>query len=84
MKTKALVAIHFSKALPLSIVCRPFLPIFIKGIRQNLRLKISAFSEHFYFKGQVPFKNDGFTLSDIPNPLKFVSSVRRRAVFSRT
>ena len=49
MTGKAYVAVRFSKALPLSIVRGPFLPIFIKGIRRNLlvRLKISAFSEHF-------------------------------------
>ena len=66
MKTKAKVAIHFSKALPLNVVRGPFLPIFIKGIRRNLRLKISAFSEHFHFKGQVPLKNVGFKLSGVP------------------
>ena len=84
MKSKAYVAIHHSKALPLSIVWGPFSQSFIKGIRCNLRLKSSAFSEHFHSKGQVPLKNVGFTLSDVPYPLKFVCSVGRRAVFSRT
>ena len=39
MKSKAYVAIHHSKALPLSIVRGPFSLSFIKGIRRNLRLK---------------------------------------------
>ena len=73
MKTKALVAIQFLKALPLSIVRGPFSLSFIKGIRHNLCLKSSAFCEHFHSKGQVPLKNVGFTLSDVPYPLKFVS-----------
>ena len=47
MTGKAYVAIRCSKALPLSIVHGPFLPIFIKGIRHNLRFKNPAFSEHF-------------------------------------
>ena len=47
MTGKAYVAICCSKALPLSIVRGPFLPIFIKGIRRNLRLKSPAFNEHF-------------------------------------
>ena len=47
MKTKAQVAIHHSKALPLSIVRVPFSQSFIKGIRCNLRFKNPAFSEHF-------------------------------------
>ena len=47
MTGKAYVAISCLKALPLSIVRGPFLPIFIKGIRRNLRLKNPAFSEHF-------------------------------------
>ena len=47
MKTKALVAIHHSKALPLSIVRGPFSQSFIQRIRRNLRLKNPAFSEHF-------------------------------------
>jgi len=49
-----------------TIVRGPFLLIFIEGIRRNLRLKISAFSELFQSKGQVPLKNVGFTLSDVP------------------
>ena len=81
---RAYVAIHHSKALSLSNVRCLFLSIFIKGIRRNLRLKSSAFSEHFHSKGKDPLKNVGFTLSDVPNPLKFVSSVQRRAVFNRT
>ena len=65
MKTKAYVAIHHSKALPLSIVRGPISQSFIKGIRRNLRLESSAFSEHFHSKGQVPLKNVGFKLSDL-------------------
>ena len=80
MTGKAYDAIRCLKALVLSIVCGSFSLSFIKGIRCNLRLKISAFSEHFHFKGQVPLKNVGFTLSDMPYSLKF----RRGAVFSRT
>ena len=75
MTGKAYVAIHHSKALSLSNVRCLFLSIFIKGMRRNLRLKSSAFSEHFHSKGQVPLKNVGFTLSDVPYPLKFVCSV---------
>ena len=71
MTGKAYVAICCSKALPLSIVRRPFLPIFIKEICCNLRLKISAFSEHFHFKGQVPLKYVGFTVSNIPGTISF-------------
>ena len=47
MTGKAYVAIHHSKALSLSNVRCLFLSFFIKGIRRNLRLKSSAFSEHF-------------------------------------
>ena len=54
MKTNAYVAIHNSKALPLSIVRGPYSQSFIKGMSRNLRLKSSAFSEHFHSKGQVP------------------------------
>ena len=46
MTGKAFVAIHHSKALPLSIVRGPFSQSFIKGIRRNLRLKNRVFSEH--------------------------------------
>ncbi len=81
---KAYVAIHHSKALSLSNVRCLFLSIFIEGIRRNLRLKNTAFSKHFHSKGQVPLKNVGFPLSDMPYPLKFLSLVRRRAVFFRT
>ena len=61
MTGKAYVAIRCSKARVLSIVQGSFSLSFIKGICRNLRLKISAFSEHFHSKGQVPFK-----LSDVP------------------
>ena len=81
MTGKAYVAIRCLKARFLSIVRGSFSLSFNKGIRRNLRLKISVFSEHFHFKGQVPLKNVGFTLSNVQYPLKFVSSVRRRAVF---
>ena len=47
MKTKAYVAIHFLKALPLRIVRGPFSLSFIKRLRRNLCLKNPAFSEHF-------------------------------------
>ena len=47
MTGKAYVAIHCSKALPLSIVRGPLLPIFIKGIRHNLSFKNPTFCEHF-------------------------------------
>jgi len=47
MTGKAYVAIHHSKALSLSNVRCLFLSIFIEGKRRNLRLKSSAFSEHF-------------------------------------
>ena len=75
MTGKAYVAICCSKARVLSIVRGSFSLSFIKGIHRNLSLKISAFSKHFHSKGQVPLKNVGFTLSDVPYPLKFVSSV---------
>ena len=65
---KPLSAYHFHK-------------VFFKGIRRKLRWKKPAFSEHFHSKGQVPLKNVGFTLSNVPYPLKFVSSIRRRALF---
>ena len=76
--------IHHLKALSLSNVHCLFLSIFIKGIHRNLCLKSSGFCEHFHSKGQVPLKNVGLTLNEVPNSLKFVSSVRRRAVFCRT
>ena len=66
MTGKAYVAIRRSKARVLSIVRVPFSQSFIKGIRRNLRLKSSAFSKHFHSKGQVPLKNVGFMLSDVP------------------
>ena len=78
------LCLNSRETVPLSIVRGPFSQIFIKGIRRNLRLKSSAFSEHFHSKGQVPLKNVGFKLSDQQYPLKFVSSVQRRAMFSRT
>jgi len=84
MTGKVYVAIRCLKACVLSIVRGSFSLSFIKGIRRNLRKKISGSSEHFHSKGQVPLKNDGFTLSNVPYPLKLVSSVRRQAVFSRT
>ena len=47
MKTKAYVAIHHSKALPLSIVRGPFSQSFIKGIHRNLRLKAQRLANIF-------------------------------------
>ena len=66
MTGKAYVAIHCWKALSLSNVRRPFLPLFIKGICRNLRLKITAFSKHFPLNMLVFFKKLGS-----PRPLKW-------------
>ena len=50
MTGKAYITIHCLKALPLSIVRRPFLPIFINGIRRNLHLKSQRLANIFTSK----------------------------------
>ena len=56
MKTKAYVAIHHSKALSLSIVCRPSKNIHIKGPVYKLHMEFSALHEHLPWKVWGLFK----------------------------
>jgi hypothetical protein len=65
MTGKAYIAIHHSKALSLSNVRCPFLSIFIEGIRRNLRLKNTAFSEHFPLNMLFILKKLSSTLSGL-------------------
>ena len=65
MTGKAYFAIHHSKALSLSNVRCLFLSISIKGIRRNLRLKTSAFSEHFTLNMLFILKKLSSTLSSL-------------------
>ena len=51
MKTKAFVAIHHSKVLPLRITHVLKNQRFMKGPAYNLRLKILAAYEQFLFNG---------------------------------
>ena len=59
------VAIHHSKVLSLGNVRCLFLSIFIEGIRRNLRLKTSAFSEHFTLNMLFILKKLSSTLSGL-------------------
>ena len=65
MTGKAYVAIHHSKALSLSNARCQFLSIFIEGIRRNLCLKTSAFSEHFTLNMLFILKKLSSTLSGL-------------------
>ena len=65
MTGKAYVDIHHSKAISLSNVRCLFLSFFVEGIRRNLRLKTSAFSEHFTLNLLFILKKLSSTLSGL-------------------